>query len=179
MNQYIMLDLETTGLGPKATIIEIAMGLLGINEEGQIEVVDHFSSIVKHDPDKLWWQPAAYEMHKKSGLLAELRTIGSSGSSPSAACQGACYWLQIKRRANSQFVMCGNSIHTDREWLKSDDAWKPLEALFYHRMLDVSAFQSTAELTRKLIPEKRMVHRALGDVYESARLLNLWAADLA
>lgn len=176
MNQYIMLDLETTGLGPKATIIEIAMGLLGVNDQGVIEIVDSFDNVIRH-PEELWWQPGAYEMHRESGLLSTLRAT-SKGNTPEAVAQGACYWLQIKRRSDSQFVMCGNSVHADRAWLKADETWRPLEKLFHHRMLDVSAFQSTAELLGEPTPEKKMGHRAMDDIVESTRLLNYWASYL-
>jgi oligoribonuclease len=194
----IYCDLETTGLNPhKDSILEIAMVA---TDDDHVPVGEPFVSLVKPLHLRGWeaMDPTVREMHEKSGLLDKLYVFPPSWSAPvlrpdlprlgdverAAIDWLARIWLRDVPRTSDREPMikwsrgiplAGNSVHFDKRFLA--EHMDELEALFSHRILDVSSF--TIEMKRAcpeayatrpgLGPDGKPVkaHRALDDVMQS------------
>ncbi len=62
-------------------------------------------------------------------------------------------------------VLAGNSIHSDRSFIKSH--WPKLDARLHYRMLDVSSFKILMQGKYKYVFEKDSNHRAFDDIQAS------------
>lgn len=161
--KLIWLDLETTGLQPKATqssqILEIAMIITtGPNFEPveQMNVVVQF----KGDCDS----PEAQAMHTASGLLEECAK-SEIGIGDALVMAGG--W--VLRHGGESPLMAGSSIHFDVRWL---DAYCPdFLTLFHYRRLDVSAVNELLRTQGKAAPPNPVkAHRAFADLRQSIAL---------
>ena len=166
--QLVFLDLETTGLDENLDeILEIGMILV----DDQLEEINTFQCVVKPCDINLAIERMdeyVEDMHTTNGLLDELH----AGSPVSVVADLAINYLDGWFAPLTRFVMAGNSIHFDRKFLRN---WMPdFESVFYHRMLDVSAFQTIADLSGIPVPEKGKAHRALDDCRMSIRLAKHW-----
>lgn len=207
----VWADLETTGLDPlKGSILEIAMVA---TDDNFVQIGVPFVSLVK--PLHLLGYEAmddfVKKMHTKSGLLDRLYNIGAlfHGEDPSA-----CLLSELPRRGDVERAaiewcyeiagrdgvpstcevvaydvlrktpLGGNTVHFDKRWLIHH--MSDLEALFSHRIYDVSSF--TEEMKRSapdvyagrpgLGPDGRPVpmHRALDDITNSIETARYYRA---
>lgn len=196
----IWLDLETTGLDPRAgSILEIAMIATDDNFE-QIGVP--FVSIVRPIHLRGWEVMDDYvrEMHTKSALAYEIwcdpdrRAVWDNVPRLGDVERAAIQWLagiNVQHAALAsipydKFIsdvtiafrgtpLAGNTVHFDKRFLL--EHMNELEALFSHRIYDVSSF--TEEVKRSapevyarrpgLGPDGKPVlqHRALDDIKNS------------
>ena len=165
----VWVDLEMTGLDPeREVIVEIAV----IVTDGQLEQVHEGPDLVLHtDDDTLGrMHPRVKEMHKRSGLSAEIRA--SELTVPEAE-QEVLRFIKHYVPASSSAPLAGNSVHADRAFLKK---YMPsLEGHLHYRNVDVSTLK---ELARRWHPEiveaapaKDGGHRALADIRESIKEL--------
>lgn len=168
--------MEMTGLDPRRhVIVEIAS-----------LVTDDDLTIVAEGPDLVISATEAQlsemddfvtEMHKRSGLLEEIR---SSTLSIAAAEQATIAFLSEHIAEVGTIPLAGNSIGTDRRFL---DAQMPeLEAFFHYRCVDVSTIK---ELGRRWHPDavgsappKSGGHRALDDIRESVTELKHYRSTI-
>ncbi|UDG83203.1 oligoribonuclease [Candidatus Vallotia lariciata] len=159
----IWLDMEMTGLIPNTDrILEIAMVVTNANLSVLVEgpVLSIYQSDLTLDAMNLWNK----RTHGYSGLIERVRI--SSITEADAASLFIEFLSQYVPAGKS--AMCGNSICQDRRFMA---CWMPeLEAFFHYRNLDVSTLK---ELCRRWRPEiyqglqKRVLHSALDDIYES------------
>lgn len=194
----VWCDLETTGLDPlKGSILEIALVATDDNFE---QIGEPFVSIVKPLHMRGWEVMDDYvkKMHVTSGLAAEIweattelrADLPRLGDVERAAIQWALKWArypEIPKDGNNAQVsddprkelrstpLGGNTVHFDKRWLI--EHMDELEALFSHRIYDVSSFteevkRSAPEVykrrpgldeTGKPVPQ----HRALDDIRNS------------
>jgi len=159
------IDLEMTGLDPERDVI-VEIATLVTDDELNV-VAEGPDLIVATDPAALGvMDDFVRSMHTSSGLLAE---IASSTVSLADAGEATLDFLRSHISEPAAVPLCGNSIATDRSFLKSQ--LPAVEAFFHYRSIDVS---SVKELCRRwypaafaAAPAKAGGHRALADIRES------------
>ena len=188
-NEFIFIDLETTGLVPdKGYILELGMAVYS----KKLEPVSKFHSLVA-TPESMnfiksqaWRDTSfAYAMHQKSGLNSELLRLDESAYVPGGSChidhvfETAQEWASDWGTLDGFLVkepLCGNSLGFDRSWLAHHIPW--FNDSFSYRNIDCSGM---FEYIKKVDPElaqkvesSRMQkggHRVLGDIQDSVNLL--------
>ena len=115
------------------------------------------------------------EMHTRSGLTEEVRA--STVDLATAETLVLDYIRQHVKQAKTA-PLAGNSIATDRGFIARD--MPALDAFLHYRMIDVSSIK---ELCRRWYPRiyfgqpaKGLAHRALADIHESIRELQVLPA---
>jgi len=161
--RLIWIDLEMTGLNPDTdSIIEIATVVtdaqLKTLAQGPVHVISQ--PLARLEAMDNWNR----NQHQKSGLW---QRILDSNTTLEQAQADTLAFLQQWCAPNSS-PMCGNSICQDRRFLYRQ--MPQLEKFFHYRNLDVSSLK---ELAKRWAPniaaamEKKSMHTALSDVYES------------
>ena len=125
-------------------------------------------------------------MHTRSGLIEEVR---ASTVDVAAAEELVLDYIRTHVKQAKTAPLAGNSIATDRGFIARD--MPKLDDYLHYRMIDVSSIK---ELCRRWYPriyfgqpEKGLAHRALADIHESIRELQVlpphgvrfaaWAVD--
>ena len=111
-------------------------------------------------------------MHTRSGLIEEVR---ASTIDLAAAEELVLDYIRTHVKQAKTAPLAGNSIATDRGFIARDMA--KLDDFLHYRMIDVSSIK---ELCRRWYPriyfgqpEKGLAHRALADIHESIRELQV------
>lgn len=133
------IDLETTGLDPQRDRILQAAAVV-TNTELE-PVAPAFEVVIHRGPAALSLMNSfVRDMHAKTGLLARVQ---ESRVRAEAAYSELYTYVRDLTLAAPSVILAGSSIHFDRRFLAT---WVPkLEALFYHRHMDVSALKHCAE----------------------------------
>lgn len=166
------MDLEMTGLDlVRHVIVEIAT----LITDDDLKIVAEGPDLVVHataeELDAM--DHVVRAMHTKSGLLD---AIESSDLSLADAGTATLQFLQEHLPEARTVPLAGNSIGTDRRFLAVQ--LPEVEDWLHYRSVDVSTVK---ELCRRWYPdvlahapEKRVAHRALGDIYESVTELRYY-----
>lgn len=160
----VWLDLEMTGLNPdKDGIVEIAL----VTTDNDLNIVAQGPNLVIHQPDDLLDTMDAWvaKQHTLTGLTEQVR---ASQVTLAMAEQQVLIFLQSQVPRNKS-PLCGNSIYVDRSFLRH---YMPsVDQYLHYRVIDVSSIK---EIITRWYPndknvffEKKKVHRALDDVFES------------
>jgi len=166
------VDLETTGLEPKFGRI-LELGVI-ITDDNLVELGRRSWVLRPWAPPIQPMSDFVTDMHTRSGLLDECRTVGRS---PAEVEDEARTWIS-DTHAGSMALMAGNSIHFDRSWIKRQ--MPELDEAFGYRMVDVSSFK---ELVTRWWPgreykiEGDKPHRALPDIEHSIRELSYYRTE--
>lgn len=170
----IWIDLEMTGLNPdRDRIIEIATVVtdkeLTVLAEGPVLAIHQTDDVLAAMDE---WNT---RQHTNSGLTERVRT---SVVSEQEAEQTT---LEFVRRHvdHGTSPICGNSICQDRRFLVRH--MPELAAFFHYRNLDVSTLKILAKLWLPEVGnrfEKKSVHLALADIYDSIRELRFYREHL-
>ncbi len=171
VQRLIWLDLEMTGLQiSKDRIIEIATIItdnqLNIIAEGPVFTITQENKLL-NSMDK--WNT---KQHTKSGLIER---VNASNILEEEAENKTLEFLK-KHLNETESPMCGNSIGTDRAYLKK---YMPtLEKFFHYRNIDISSIKELvarwygASVVKGC--EKQMKHRALDDIKDSINELKYY-----
>ncbi|HJN37272.1 MAG TPA: oligoribonuclease [Gammaproteobacteria bacterium] len=166
MYTFAWLDLEMTGLdSSRDMILELALVLtddsLSESIEGPCKVIHQPDSVLSHMNS---W---CVEQHGKTGLTEESR---KSSETVDSVAQEVLQFLAA-HMPEGEAILCGNSIHTDRDFLKVH--MPEVHRFFHYRMLDVSALKIISERWYPEVEsvEKKNNHRAVDDIYESIKEL--------
>lgn len=159
---WVWLDLEMTGLGLDDEILEVACIL---TDHKLNEIGEEFSQVVRATEEKLEaMEPVCVDMHKQSGLWGDVlqatRTIEEVE-------ENLINFVVNQTSAHDQLILCGNSIHVDREFIKR--YMVSFNRLLHYRMLDVTAVGMCVQASfADFSPyTKEKSHRALDDIRES------------
>lgn len=166
------LDFETTGLDPsRQEPIEVAAFVT----DDRLTELGRFESWIVPTRPLSDWEPAALEMHTRSGLFQLCLERGAAREFAGAALLD---WLAATVQAGARLHLAGNSVHFDRGFLRA--YFPAVEQRFHHRHLDVSSVRLAAEVfapgAAPLGGEKP--HRAMADVLRSIDELKHWRAVL-
>ena len=164
----LWLDLETTGVEPSATILEVGIAATGPGP--RYEILDNFLEIIRPtENDAAFENMNSYvtEMHTKSGLLQD---IMFKGSSPADVESRLKLWIdRVLGISEIPVTLAGSGIHFDRQFIRRDWPW--FDTVLTYWNLDVGVLRRflrtvgiSAHIDRDLTP-----HRALDDVYQHIR----------
>lgn len=166
----IWLDIEMTGLNPdNDRVIEIAV----VITNSMLDKIMEGPVLAIHQSDETLDKMDAWNRntHSRTGLIDRVRV--SNVTENVAAEQIIAFLSQHMLPGKSP--MCGNSICQDRRFIAR---WMPeLERFFHYRNVDVSTIK---ELCRRWQPkiykdfQKRAMHTALADIYESINELKYY-----
>lgn len=172
-DSLIWVDLETTGLDPQQDrILEIAV----VVTDGQLNVIDQYSSIVAYPGSTLLLaNPTVEDMHRRSGLLAEMR---STAWSPEIEPRSLDLRFEafVAEHGATGAPLAGSNVQFDRNFLRR---WMPrLEDAAHYRNVDVSTLKELMRRWHPEVPEweKTGDHRALSDILDSIAELKFYRA---
>lgn len=161
------IDVETTGITDKDVILELGIRL-GDRDGNPIS---EFCSLVWEEfyTDKLAeMNDFAREMHKKSGLLADLVQVQPKEIFSNRAVQARALEFLEDANVDHEFAglpMAGSSVQFDRRMV---ERYMPVMASWFHpyRNLDISSFKEGCRFLNPSVfsklPEPEKPHRPLG-----------------
>jgi oligoribonuclease len=165
------VDLEMTGLDPERdVIIEVAAEITDFDFKTlasyEARVGQNRQTVLERMQKNTWWQdyPA-----NRDEFVNQLDT-----AKPSAEVEQALIALLEQQFGNEPAILAGNSIHSDRKFIKK--WWPALDLKLHYRMLDVSAFKILMQGKYGLIYDKPEVHRAFDDIQASIAELQYYLA---
>jgi len=165
-DRLVFTDLETLGLMPNSSIVEIAMAACSPD----LNVLATKTAVVfQHEVEWNDVHEVVAKMHTESGLRAE--SLAADRRVPLNVVEGAFIaWLEAQGFKKGEAVIAGSSIGVDRVWIATQ--MPALHEFLSYRMVDVSALRG---LVRRWVlpgyagPKGETVHRALPDC--------LWSRD--
>jgi len=153
--KLLWLDLETTGLDPRAcSILEIVV--MQADFATPFEAEPRYHAIFRHDGTGL--STFIRDMHTKNGLLAECEASWLCVEEADEA-------LSVLLLQPESSVLAGSSIHFDLGFLR--EHMPKFAKLLSHRLYDVSAIKLFCESLGMPKLPKAEAHRAQADVLES------------
>ena len=157
------VDLEMTGLDPeKDVILEIAAEITDFkfktleSYEAQVRGGNR-QTVVKRMQANTWW--ADYP-HNRDNFLDKL-----DEAQPLGVVEDELIDLLKRHFGNEPAILAGNSIHSDRGFIKK--WWPSLDLKLHYRMLDVSSFKLLMQGKYGVVFEKDSPHRAYDDIQAS------------
>lgn len=171
-DRIVWIDLEMTGLDiHEHTIVEVA----ALITDADLNVLGEGVDVVVHASEEELGRMNEFvtNMHKSSGLLAEIR----KSTVTLKEAEDAVLEL-IAKHCDSEHPapLAGNSIGTDRGFIR--EYMPRLDEALHYRMIDVSTVKELARRWAPRVyyhqPEKDMSHRALADIVESVRELDFY-----
>ena len=167
--RYVAIDVETTGLGERCGLLELAMVAEDTTQTVPVEDLPFLRALFW--PEGAVWEPFAMKMHRANGLLDEiLANFGSEYALDNAVAWGdAEKWLRAN--TSGKIAPAGkNFAGFDRRFLG------PIAGLFDYRALDPGSVFADFSKDRlpglaDLLPQDRASHRALDDARDVVRVL--------
>jgi oligoribonuclease len=160
--KLLWMDLEMTGLAPEQDVIlEVAVEITDFSFktlESYDARINHKREIVaKRMQANTWWQDFP---ENREDFLKHL-----DEGKPLAQVEQELIDLVEKHFGNEPAVLAGNSIHSDRMFIKQ---WMPrLDLKLHYRLLDVSSFKIIMQGKYGEVFEKDTPHRAFDDIQAS------------
>lgn len=171
-DELVWIDCEMTGLDLRSDrLIEIA----ALVTDAELNVLGDGVDVVIHTDDAALdnMVEVVAQMHKKSGLIEEVRTSTTDLATAEALVMD---YIRSHVKTAKTAPLAGNSIATDRGFIARD--MPTLDNYLHYRMIDVSSIK---ELCRRWYPriyygqpEKGLAHRALADIRESIKELRYY-----
>lgn len=174
--KLVWLDLETTGLDPKADLI-LAFGVRVTDERltvlGELEAELSWSPDAGHRRNRPL-DPKVLEMHIGSGLLERCRTSDLN----EAAAEIVLRTFLTFHLKGENGTLAGSSVHFDRSFLA--ERMPSVPGLLSHRHLDVSVFKTLAPVwgLNPMPSAGPPKHTPLADLDHSLEQLRYWTRQL-
>lgn len=164
--RLLWVDCEMTGLDEQRhRMIEIAAILTDANFQ---EIATYESVIYQPKEVLAQMDPWCVEHHGASGLTAQIATGRTT-----TECEAAILQLIAQHcDASIRPVLAGNSIHNDKRFL--DREMPNLMARLHYRLVDVSSFKEIFRERFAFTVAKGNSHRALEDIRDSIRELDIY-----
>lgn len=156
------VDLEMTGLdASEDVILEVAAEITDFD----FKTIASYEARVKQNRDvvidrmqkNIWWKDYPANRDDFISKLDEAK--------PSGQVEQELVALITEHFGDEPAVLAGNSIHNDRNFIKS--WWPALDLKLHYRMLDVTSFKLLMQGKYGIEFEKREVHRAFDDIQAS------------
>lgn len=160
--KLLWVDLEMTGLDAgKDVILEIAAEITDFN----FKTLASYEARVKHKRETVvarmqqntWWQEYPDNRDDFVGKLEQ--------GKPLEQIEQEMIALVEQHFGREPAVLAGNSIHSDRNFIKR--WWPALDLKLHYRMLDVSSLKIYMQGRYGVEYEKKNVHRAFDDIQAS------------
>jgi oligoribonuclease len=160
--KLLWLDLEMTGLDPNEDVIlEVAAEVTDF----EFKTLASYEAIIRQPHEKvtermqknIWWAdfPA-----NRDEFIKKIKT-----GKPGEQVEREMIALVEQNFGSEPAVLAGNSIHNDRNFIRSK--WPELDLKLHYRMLDVSAWKIFMQGKYGVQFEKKEVHRAFDDIQAS------------
>lgn len=160
--KLLWVDLEMTGLDPQSDIIlEVAAEVTDFdfktlaNYEARIK--QPRDVVVERMQKNVWWADFPANRDEFVNKLDD--------GKPSEQVERELLELVAGQFGDEPAVLAGNSIHSDRNFIKQ--WWPQLDLKLHYRMLDVSAWKVLMQGKYGVQFEKKEVHRAFDDIQAS------------
>lgn len=179
-DRILWLDLETTGSGPAAAIIEV--GCVLTDGSYPFEELAEYQSVIgqaDYDPPDLYGlDEVVVRMHMKNGLFQEL--LLDNGTSSMKVESNIFQYLLDPWVPGDQLVPLGGSgvSHFDRKYIARD--WTQLDHRLAYWSYDVGVMRRMLALAGVEFPQEEKAHRALADARQhlaEARTYIKWILD--
>ena len=161
--KLLWVDLEMTGLDPaKDVILEIAAEVTDFN----FKTVGNYEARVKHDRKTvipLFQANNFYRDQVPENRDDFLKTLDSA--KPSEQVENEMVDFVTQHFGNEPAILAGNSIHNDRNFIKS--WWPALDLKLHYRMLDVTSWKIFMQARHGVEFDKKETHRAFDDIQAS------------
>lgn len=170
-DRLVWLDMEMTGLDPE-TCVPVQAAIVVTTSE--LEELDALELTIWQPESALeTMEPFVRRMHTTNKLLDEVRKSEISV----AEAERKMMALLAKWTTYREGILCGNSIHTDRTFLRK--YFPVFEGFLHYRMVDVSSLKEL--IKRWYGPEALFnkgvgAHTALSDIRESIAELKHYRA---
>ena len=167
--KFLWVDLEMTGLVPdKDVILEVAAEIT----DTSLETLASYESTIRHNKElvvrrmqeNVWWND--YPENRDAFI------DGLESSQPLKEVEQSLISLIDEHFGSEPAVLAGNSIHSDRAFIKQ---WMPeLDLRLHYRMLDVTSWKMVMQSMYGVEFEKPEVHRAFEDIQASIAELQFY-----
>ena len=160
--KLLWVDLEMTGLdASKDVILEIAAEITDFD----FKTLASYEARIKHPREvvanrmqlNIWWRDYP---HNRDDFLNKL----DKGKTLKVVEQELADLVE-KQFGEEAAVLAGNSIHSDRAFIKAH--WPALDVKLHYRMLDVSSFKLLMQGKYGVVYDKSSPHRAFDDIQAS------------
>lgn len=167
--KLLWVDLEMTGLDPtKDLILEVAAEITDFN----FKTLASYEARIKHKRETVlariqhnkWWEEFPDNRDEFTEKLGQ--------GKPSSEVEKDLTELVKAEFGREPAVLAGNSIHSDRYFIKHH--WPALDLKLHYRMLDVSSFKVLMQAKYGVEYEKKDVHRAFDDIQASIAELQFY-----
>lgn len=160
--KLLWVDLEMTGLdAAEDLILEVAAEVTDFDfttlASYEAIVQQAKEPVVERMRKNIWWQDFP---ENRDEFVRKL----DSGK-PLQEIEQDLIKLVEKQFGKEPAVLAGNSIHSDRTFIKQH--WPELDLKLHYRMLDVSAWKVLMQAKYDVQFEKKEVHRAFDDIQAS------------
>ncbi|MFT4532196.1 MAG: oligoribonuclease [Candidatus Saccharimonadales bacterium] len=167
--KFLWVDLEMTGLVPdKDVILEVAAEVT----DAKLETIGSYESKIKHNKDLVlrrmqqnnWWDSYPDNRDEFLNSLDKAKQLKQV--------EKELIDLVDEHFGSEPAVLAGNSIHSDRAFIKQ---WMPeLDLKLHYRMLDVTSWKLIMQSMYNVDFEKSGVHRAFEDIQASIAELQFY-----
>lgn len=160
--RLLWVDLEMTGLDPSQDVIlEVAAEITDFNFKTlatyEATVRQPREVVVDRMQKNIWWKDFPANRDEFVRKLAD--------GKPSEQVEQELVALVAEYFGDEPAVLSGNSIHSDRGFIKQ--WWPELDLKLHYRMLDVSALKIVMQGKYGVEFEKKEIHRAFDDIQAS------------
>jgi len=158
MQKMFWIDMEMTGLDfEHCVILEVAAVVTDLD----LKTLEEYSATVRRSQECLRsMDPWCVQTHGKSGLSAEV----PSGQ-PIDVVEKALLDLAKRHFAGEKIILCGNCVQTDKRFVEKE--MPTFAKLLHYRVVDVSSWKEVFFSRYGTVFEKRDLHRARSDIFES------------
>ena len=183
-DRLVFLDLETMGLRPTASIVQVGIVIARLNGRAFESQASWSHTVPRSAREWATAEPGAASMHAQSGLReaserAYAASVRDQDQRPvlTVASEEAIRFLSEQGFGPQQAMIAGTSVGVDRVWLAVQ--MPHLHDYLHYRMVDVSALRTLRGMLGQTVERAEKAHTAIADCEAAISELNLHLRSLA